>query len=113
MRDLVWRQEELLRIFLGHSDRLHGEPVSDLLLRKARDSGLRGGTVLQGTAGFGAKSVIHKSSLFRMSSDLPVVVEFVDSAQRIETFLSTAAELLSGGALITREVIFVLDRGKK
>lgn len=107
---MIWLEGELLRVFLGTSDHIGLENTTDALLRRARDAGLSGGTALQGSSGFGANSVIHRPHLFKLSSDLPVVVEFVDRPERIEAFLPTVLALLQGGGLVTREQVRMLAR---
>lgn len=77
----------LLRIFVGESDRHEGQPLYQWLLLKAREQGLAGATVLRGIAGFGAHSRLHSAKLLRLSEDLPIVVEIVDTRERIEAFL--------------------------
>ena len=77
----------LLRIFLGESDRHDGEPLYEWIVRRAREQGLAGATVLRGIEGFGARSRLHTSKILRLSEDLPIVVEIVDTRERIEAFL--------------------------
>ncbi len=77
----------LLRVFLGEADRLHGIPLYESIVHKARESGLAGATVLRGVEGFGAKSRIHTAKILRLSEDLPIVVELVDSDEKIKAFL--------------------------
>lgn len=77
----------LLRIFLGESDRHEGLPLYEWIVRKAREEGLAGATVLRGLEGFGAHSRIHTAKILRLSTDLPIVVEIVDTREKIEAFL--------------------------
>jgi PII-like signaling protein len=77
----------LLRIFIGESDRYEGKPLYEWIVRHARAEGLAGATVLRGMEGFGAHSRIHTAKLLRLSSDLPVVIEIVDTREKIEAFL--------------------------
>ncbi|GAA5534048.1 DUF190 domain-containing protein [Deinococcus aluminii] len=107
-----WQDMELLRVFLGTSDHVAGESAADALLRHAKAAGLQGGTVLQGVAGFGQHAVLHRPGLFRLSPNLPVVVEFVDDAGRIEAFVPTVMTLLRGGGLVTRERLRALRGGE-
>ena len=103
----------LLRIFIGEADRLHGRPLFEAILVAAREMGLAGGTVLRGIAGYGASSVVHTSRLLRMSEDLPVVIEIVDSAERIDRLVSEVEAMLDEagcGAMITVEKATVLRR---
>ncbi len=77
----------LLRIFIGESDRHDGVPLHEWLVRRARERGLAGATVLRGMEGFGARSRLHTAKFLRLSSDLPVVIEIVDTIDKIESFL--------------------------
>jgi len=78
---------QLLRIFIGESDRHEGMPLYEWIVRKAREQGLAGATVLRGIEGFGAHSRIHTAKILRLSEDLPIVVEIVDTEEKIEKFL--------------------------
>ena len=77
----------LLRIFIGESDHFDKKPLHEAILQKARELGLSGATVLQGAMGFGANSVVHSDKILAMSSDLPIVIELVDSREKIERLL--------------------------
>lgn len=81
------REGHLLRIYLGESDRHEGMALYEWLVRKAREHGLAGATVLRGLEGFGAHSRLHTARILRLSADLPIVVEIVDTIERIENFL--------------------------
>lgn len=81
------REGHLLRIFVGESDRHEGLPLYQWLVRRARERGLAGATVLRGLEGFGAHSRLHTAKILRLSSDLPIVVEIVDTIEKIEDFL--------------------------
>jgi PII-like signaling protein len=96
----------LLRIYFGESDRADGEPLHFVILKKARDRGLAGCTVLRGITGFGASTIVHEDHLFRLSSDLPMVVEIVDTSERTQAFLSKIEPFLEG-ALVTEEEVHV------
>ncbi|MBV9392624.1 MAG: DUF190 domain-containing protein, partial [Verrucomicrobia bacterium] len=89
----------LLRIFLGETDELEGEPVYRRLVLKAREMNLAGATVLRGPLGFGRSSLLHASATFRISKELPIVFEIVDTQEKIEAFL-VAAEPIVGAGLI-------------
>ncbi len=78
---------QLLRVFVGESDRHDGRPLYEWLVHKAREQGLAGATVLRGIEGFGAHSRLHTAKILRLSEDLPIVVEIVDTAEKIEAFL--------------------------
>jgi PII-like signaling protein len=78
---------ELLRIFIGESDQHEGRPLYEWIVRQARAAGLAGATVLRGLEGFGAHSRLHTAKVLRLSTDLPIVVEIVDTPEKIEAFL--------------------------
>ena len=81
------REGHLLRIFIGESDRHEGLPLYELIVRRAREQGLAGATVVRGLEGFGAHSRLHTAKVLRLSSDLPILVEIVDTIAKIEAFL--------------------------
>jgi PII-like signaling protein len=81
------KEGSLLRIFIGESDKYEGMPLYEWIVRKAREHGLAGATVLRGIEGFGAHSRVHTAKILRLSTDLPIVVEIVDSLEKIEAFL--------------------------
>ena len=84
---MLAREGRLLRIFIGESDRHEGLPLYEWLLRRAREEHLAGTTVVRGLEGFGAHSRVHTAKILRLSQDLPIVVEIVDSREKIERFL--------------------------
>jgi PII-like signaling protein len=87
----------LLRIFIGESDRAHGRPLYEWLVEEAQRQGLAGATVLRGIMGFGRESRIHTARILRLSSDLPVVIELVDTRDRLEAYLmSVESEIKEG-----------------
>ena len=98
---------QLLRIFIGESDRWEGKPLYDAIVRKARESGLAGATVLRGLEGFGAHSRIHTARILRLSEDLPMVVEIVDKPARIQAFLPVLDKMVGEG-LITLEKVHII-----
>ena len=81
------REGHLLRIFIGESARHEGMTLYEWIVRKAREQGLAGATVLRGLGGFGAHSRLHTAKVLRLSADLPIVIEIVDTIQKIEAFL--------------------------
>ncbi len=101
------REAELLRIFIGESDRHAGRPLYESIVLLAREHGLAGATVLRGTLGFGANSRIHTAKLLRLSEDLPMVIEIIDAPEKIEAFLPVLDGLITEG-MITLEKIRVL-----
>jgi PII-like signaling protein len=98
----------LLRIFIGESDRFEHHQLFEAIVLKAREAGLAGATVLRGPMGFGAASHIHTAKILRLSMDLPVVVEMVDSEEKIRAFLP-ALEAMVGGGLVTLEKVEVIQ----
>jgi uncharacterized protein len=98
---------QLLRIFVGESDRWEGRPLYEAVVRRARDAGLAGATVLRGLEGFGAHSRLHTTRILRLSEDLPVVIEIVDEAPRIEEFLAQLDEMVTEG-MVTLEKVRVI-----
>jgi uncharacterized protein len=102
---------KLLRIFIGESDQCDGRPLCEALVHKAHDLGLAGATVWQGIEGFGATSRIHTAKMLRLSEDLPIVIEIVDSAAKIQAALPELDALMdasSGGGLVTLEDVEVI-----
>jgi len=103
----------LLRIFIGEADRHEGHPLHEALVLKARELHLAGATVLRGAIGFGASSRLHTSKILRLSADLPLVIEIVDSEEKIQAFLPVL-DAMMGGGLVTLEKVKVLHyRGPK
>jgi len=99
------------RIYIGEGDRLHRRPLYEVIVRTAREMGLPGATVFRGIEGFGAGSVLHTARILRLSEDLPIVIEIIDLAERIQPFLDRVEELIdeaSSGALITLENVQIL-----
>ena len=97
----------LLRVFIGEADRHEHQPLYEAILRKARELGLSGGTVLRGIEGFGANSVVHRASLLEMSTDLPIVVEIVDTEAKIKQLVPYLEKMVSEG-MITMEYVVIL-----
>lgn len=102
----------LLRIFIGESDR-HGElPLYEWIVRKAREQGLAGATVLRGIEGFGAHSRLHTAKILRLSLDLPIVIEIVDTLDKIESFIPIIDEAIEEGlATLERVQIYFYRSG--
>ncbi|MGA2175345.1 MAG: DUF190 domain-containing protein [Verrucomicrobiota bacterium] len=98
----------LLRIFIGESDRWHHQPLYEALVLKAREKHLAGATVLRGPMGFGKSSLLHTAKILRLSLDLPLVIEIVDSEEKINGFLPVLDEMIQGG-LVTLEKVRVID----
>src|ERR1700690_3931397 len=101
------KQAVLLRIFIGENDKFDGRPLYEAVVMKAREMQLAGATVLRGPLGFGKSSLIHTDKILRLSMDLPLVIEIVDSEEKINGFLPTLEKMLGGG-LVTLEKVKVL-----
>jgi uncharacterized protein len=101
----------LLRIFVGESDRHRSHPLYEALVLKAREAGLAGATVLRGVMGFGKTSVLHTAKILRLSEDLPMVVEIVDSLEKIEQFLPVLDEMIGDGLVTIEKVRVIHYRG--
>jgi len=97
----------LLRIFIGESDRWQHQPLYEAIVLKARELHLAGATVLRGPMGFGAASRIHTAKILRLSMDLPMVIEIVDTEEKVKTILPFLDEMMGGG-LVTLEKIKVI-----
>ena len=97
----------VLRIIVGESDRHHHQPLYEAIVLKARESHLAGATVLRGAMGFGKSSRLHTAKILRLSMDLPIVIEIVDSEEKINAFLPTLDKMIGGG-LVTLEKVKVL-----
>lgn len=108
------KQALLLRIFIGEDDRHEGRPLYEAIVLKAREMHLAGATVLRGPMGFGPSSRLHTTKILRLSEDLPLVIEMVDSEEKINDFLPVLDNLMSSGSgLITLEKVQVLQYGLK
>jgi PII-like signaling protein len=100
----------LLRIFIGESDRFDHHPLYEAIVLKAREHGLAGATVLRSPMGFGHSSRVHTANILRLSADLPIVVEIIDSEDAINRFLPALKGMVKGG-LITLEDVRILRYG--
>ena len=100
-------EQVLMRIFIGESDRWDHQPLWMALLQRLRKEGYAGATVFRGIGGFGARSVVHTTLLERLSQDLPLVVEIVDTAAQIDRLLPALDEMVAEG-LVTMEKVRVL-----
>ena len=105
------RDAVLLRIFFGEDDKFEHLPLHEAIVLKAREMHLGGATVLRGHAGFGHSSRLHTTKILRLSQDLPIVIEIVDSQEKIDAFLPVLNGMISSG-LVTLEKVQVLQYGK-
>jgi uncharacterized protein len=106
----VNEQGILLRIFIGESDHFANARLYDAIVGKARELGLAGATVLRGTEGFGAHSIVHSTSLLEMSTDLPIVIEIVDTEEQINRLLPHLEEMVQEGMITMEHVMIILYR---
>jgi uncharacterized protein len=97
----------LLRVFIGESDRHGSRPLYESIVLQAREAGLAGATVLRGVMGFGRHSILHTAKILRLSEDMPMIIEIVDSLEKIEKFLPVLDELIKDG-LVTIEKVKVI-----
>jgi hypothetical protein len=105
---------KLLRLFMGENDRHDGMLLHEWIIRRAREEGLAGATVIRGIAGFGAHSRLHTAKILRLSTDLPIVVEIVDTEEKIEAFLPLVDDAIPEGmATVERVEIRFYRSGEK
>jgi len=107
------KQAVLLRIFIGEDDRFGTSPLYEAIVLKARELHLAGATVLRGPMGFGKSSRLHTAKILRLSEDLPLVIEIIDSEDNINRFLPVLDEMMTTSGLITLEKVQVLQYGEK
>ena len=100
-------EQVMARVFIGESDKWHHQPLSLALLERLRREGFAGATVFHGVAGFGAHSVVHTAQILRLSQDLPVVIEVVDTAEQMDRLVPILDEMVGEG-LVTMEKVRVL-----
>jgi PII-like signaling protein len=104
----VPRDSVLLRIFIGESDRFEHKPLYEAIVLKAREMHLAGATVLRGPMGFGKSSRMHTAKILRLSMDLPMMIEIVDSEEKINAFLPALEGMMNGG-MVTLEHVRVIE----
>ena len=103
-------ERTLLRIFLGESDKYRGRPLYEAVLQRFREKGLAGATVLRGVAGFGASSTVHTEKVLRLSLDLPIIIEVVETEEAIQRILPDLDEMIGGGLITMERARVVLYR---
>lgn len=103
----------LLRIFIGESDRFEGKPLYEWIVWEARKFGLAGATAIRGIEGFGAHSRVHTAKLLRLSSSLPIIVEIVDTQEKIERFLPLIDDAVKEGLATLEKVKIKIYRSRK
>ena len=107
------REALLLRIFIGESDRHQHQPLYQAIVIKAREMQLAGATVLRGPMGFGKSSHLHTAKILRLSMDLPIVIEIVDSEEKIDAFLPLLDEMMGGGLVTLERAKVIRHRSEK
>jgi len=100
----------LMRIHIGESDKYHGKPLYQQIVKLLREQKFYGVTVLRGIGGFGASSVYHTDHILRLSQDLPVVIEIVEYSERIERVIPKLDEMIEGGLITLEKVHVILHR---
>lgn len=103
-------EAQLLRVFIGENEKLHGRPVYEAIVEAARNRGLAGATVLRGVLGFGASHHVHTAKVFRLSEDLPMLIEIVDAPERIAAFLPELDPMITEGMITLEKVQVIVYR---
>src|ERR1700722_2991217 len=106
-------ERTLMRIHIGESDRWHHKPLYEAIVELLRAEKLSGATVLRGVGGFGSSSIYHTDKILRLSQDLPIVIEVVDNAGRIEKMLPELDQMIGGGLVTLEKVRVILYRSNK
>ncbi|UCD53342.1 MAG: DUF190 domain-containing protein [Phycisphaerales bacterium] len=105
------QEGQLLRIFIGESDRYEGKPLYEWIVRQAREHHMAGATVVRGLEGFGAHSHMHTAKILRLSQDLPIIIEIVDTAEKIQSFLPIIDGAIAEGIATLEKVRIHFYRG--
>jgi PII-like signaling protein len=103
----------LMRIHIGESDKWHGKPLHEAIVGLLRKEGFSGATVLRGVGGYGGSSVYHTDKLLRLSEDLPIIVEIIETQERIDQILPRMDEMVEGGLITLEKVRVILYRAAK
>lgn len=98
------RDGVLLRIFIGETDRHQREPLYEWIVKKAREHGMAGATVVRGMQGFGADAHMHTAKILRLSQDLPIIIEIVDTPEKIEAFIPVIDPAIEEGLMTTEKI---------
>src|SRR5579859_5903697 len=106
-------ERTLMRIHIGESDKWHGKPLYQAIIEMLRTEGFAGATVLRGVGGYGSSSHYHTDKILRLSQDLPIVVEVIESTERIEQILPNLDEMVEGGLITLEKVRVILYRAAK
>jgi uncharacterized protein len=103
-------ERTLMRVFIGENDKYHGRPLYEALIERFRRKGLAGATVLRGIAGFGASSKMHTDKVLRLSVDLPLIIEVVETDEVIQGILPDLSEMIGGGLITLEKANVILYR---
>jgi PII-like signaling protein len=106
-------ERTLMRIHIGESDKWHGTPLHEAVVQLLRKEGFSGATVLRGVGGYGGSSVYHTDKLLRLSQDLPIIVEVIESTERIDGILPRLDQMIEGGLITLEKVRVILYRAAK
>ena len=106
-------ERTLMRIHIGERDRYHGKPLYEAIVLRLRERGFAGATVFRGIMGFGASAGIHSEKVLRLSLDLPLVVECVDTEERIQAILPELDEMIGGGLITLERAQVIVYRGDR
>lgn len=106
------KQAQLLRIFIGENDRDNGRPLFESIVLRAREMQIAGATVMRGAMGFGHSSRLHTTKILRLSEDLPLVIEIVDSEDKIDAFLPVLDAIMTSGLITLEKVVQYGTNGK-
>jgi uncharacterized protein len=105
--------KKLLRIFIGEADNYEGRPLYQAIVEKFREEGIAGATVLRGVEGFGKSSLLHTANVLRLSEDLPLLIECVDTADKIEEIMPVLDEMMEDGLVTVQDVEVRVYRGSQ
>lgn len=97
---VIKEKGKLLKIFIGESDQWHGEPLYHVIVKKIKENGLAGATVVRGIEGYGSNRKVHSTRILRLSEDLPIVIEVVDMSENINYILEVLDEIVKEGLII-------------
>ncbi|MBX9687024.1 MAG: DUF190 domain-containing protein [Candidatus Obscuribacterales bacterium] len=101
---MIPKEGHLLRIFIGEADRHGGAPLYEWIVKRAKEQGLAGATVLRGIQGYGSKNRIHSAKILDISTDLPIIIEIIDELEKIESFLPIIDEAIPEGLATVEKV---------
>src|SRR5271167_3838195 len=106
-------ERTLMRIHIGESDKWHGKPMHEAIVQLLRREGFSGATVLRGVGGYGGSSIYHTDKLLRLSQDLPIVLEVIESQERIDQILPRLDDMVEGGLITLEKVRVILYRAAR